>query len=92
MEAQTFGMFSMFTTIPVMCIAVAIQAASNGDKKALWSYREIWQGKGAGKQPVALPASDAEQAVEWEKPKIVIEDVDAHEQTPLINLEEAIKL
>lgn len=97
-ESQTFGMLSMFLTIPIMCIAIAVQAASTGDRKQLWSYREIWHGKGAGRQPVALAAgddADAESKAEWmEKPKIVIEDVDAEiagEQTPLISLEEAIK-
>lgn len=95
-ETQTFGMFSMFLTIPVMCIAVAIQAASSGDRKALWAYKEIWHGKGAGKQPIALRnIGDAEQGKDaanvWEKPTIVVEDVDANEETPLITLEEAIK-
>ena len=94
MQGQVFGLLSMFLTVPLLAIAVAVRAGIRGEKKMVWTYSETW-GKNATPLKAVPAATTAEQDVERdlvsEKPLIVVEDVDAKEDTPLLTLEEAIK-
>lgn len=53
LEQQIFAAVATFIIMPLLAIAVSIKSSVRGEKKALWTYEEVWCSKKSIKSAAA---------------------------------------